>query len=192
MLDLPDALEPGQGELPSASRTLMTVAPGPSTRVNVPGSSAPNTAAAGGGPVGTAGYHLGMAIPLGTRHVWTRIVEPDMTADRWGNEGVEVLATPHLVGLFEATAVRAIRDLYEPGQASVGTLVNIRHLRATPVGDTVTLSAEVTEVDGRRLGFHVRAEDSGGLAGEGTHERYLVDLDRFLQKTYGARASTSG
>jgi fluoroacetyl-CoA thioesterase len=105
-----------------------------------------------------------------------------MTADKWGNAGVEVLSTPHLVGLLEATAVRAIADALGPGQSTVGTVVNIRHLKATPVGEDVTLTAEVVEVDGRRVAFRVRAEDSGGLAAEGTHERVLVDLERFLQR----------
>jgi fluoroacetyl-CoA thioesterase len=93
-----------------------------------------------------------------------------------------VLATPTLIGLFEMTAVHAIRDALEPGQATVGTHVDVRHLKATPVGDTLTLSAEVTSVDGRRVQFRVRAEDSGGVAGEGTHERVIIDLARFLQR----------
>jgi fluoroacetyl-CoA thioesterase len=105
-----------------------------------------------------------------------------MTADRWGNTGVMVLATPHLVGLIEGVCVRAIADQLEGGWSSVGTHVDIRHLKATPVGDTVTLTAEVTAVDGRRLSFHVKAEDSEGLAGEGTHERVLVNLERFMQR----------
>jgi fluoroacetyl-CoA thioesterase len=78
--------------------------------------------------------------------------------------------------------VRAFHDRLEPGQSSVGTHVDIRHLKATPVGDTVTRTAQVTAVDGRRVTFSVRAEDSGGLAGEGTHERMLIDLERFMRR----------
>src|ERR1700736_961054 len=103
-----------------------------------------------------------MALEVGTSTTWQRQVEPDMTADRWGNAGVMVLATPHLVGLLEGTCVRAIAEHLEPGQSSVGTHIDLRHLKATQVGDTLTLSAEVTAVDGRRLTFSVRAEDSGG------------------------------
>src|SRR6266511_6104248 len=123
-----------------------------------------------------------MAIEVGASASWQRRVDADMTADRWGNPGVLVLATPHLVRLFEATSLRAIQAFLEPGQSSVGTHVDIRHLKATPVGDTVTLSAEVTAIEGRRVTFKVRAEDSQGVAGEGTHERMLVDLDRFMQR----------
>jgi len=132
-----------------------------------------------------------VAVEIGARATWQVRVEPDMTADRWGNQGVMVLATPHLVGLFEGTAVRAISRQLEPGQSSVGTHVDIRHLKATPVGETVTLTAEVTSVDGRRIIFHVKAEDSEGVAGEGTHERVLVDLDRFMQRV-AARTLESG
>jgi len=128
-----------------------------------------------------------MPIEVGASASWQRRVDADMTADRWGNPGVLVLATPHLVGLFEAAAVRAIKDHLEPGQSSVGTHVDIHHLKATPVGYTVTLTAEVTAVDGRRLTFNVRAEDSEGLAGEGTHERVLVDLARFMQRVASRR-----
>ena len=123
-----------------------------------------------------------MPIELGTRSVWKRKVDEDMTADRWGNQGVFVLATPTLVGLIEMTCVRAIQDQLEPGWSTVGTHIDLRHLKATPVGDTLTLQAEVTRVDGRTVTFKVSAEDTGGLAGEGTHERVLIDLQRFLQR----------
>jgi predicted thioesterase len=123
-----------------------------------------------------------MAIEVGTSTTWQRRVEPDMTADRWGNKGVMVLATPHLVGLLEGTAVRAIADQLEPGQSTVGTHIDLRHLKATGVGEMVTLSAEVIAVDGRRVTFRIKAEDSGGVAGEGTHERVLIDLKRFLER----------
>jgi len=123
-----------------------------------------------------------VGIEVGARATWQVRVEPEMTADRWGNPGVLVLATPHLVGLVEGAAVHVIRDDLAPGQSSVGTHVDIRHLKATPVGDTVTLTAEITDVDGRRVTFHVTAEDSSGLAGEATHERMLIDLERFMQR----------
>jgi fluoroacetyl-CoA thioesterase len=123
-----------------------------------------------------------MPVEVGMRTSWQRTVDAEMTADRWGNKGVAVLATPSLVGLLEMTCVRAIQDQLEPGWSTVGTHIDLRHMKATPVGDTVTLEAEVTHVDGRRVTFKVRAEDSGGVAGEGIHERVLIDLERFLQR----------
>jgi fluoroacetyl-CoA thioesterase len=128
-----------------------------------------------------------MTIQVGDSTTWQRVVEEDMTADRWGNTGVFVLATPSLVGLLEGTCVRAIQDRLEPGWSSVGTHIDLHHLKATPVGETLVLSAEVTEVDGRRVTFRVRAEDSGGVAGEGIHERVLIDLMRFLQRVGAKR-----
>lgn len=118
------------------------------------------------------------------RFTLERTVAPEMAADRWGNDGVQVLSTPDLVGLFEAACGLAIKDAFAPGESSVGTQVNVRHLKATPVGDTVTVVAEVTEVDGRRIVFQVSALDSTGPIGEGMHERVLVDLERFLRKVY--------
>ena len=123
-----------------------------------------------------------MPVEVGQGTSWEKQVDEDMTADRWGNTGVFVLATPTLVGLLEGTCVRAIHSQLPPGWSSVGTHVDLRHLKATRVGDTITLSAEVTAVDGRKVTFRVKAEDSGGLAGEGTHERVLIDLERFLQR----------
>jgi fluoroacetyl-CoA thioesterase len=123
-----------------------------------------------------------VAVEVGMRTTWQRTVAPDMTADRWGNTGVFVLATPHLVGLLEATCVRAIHDQLDAGWSTVGTHIDLRHLKATRVGETITLAAEVTHVDGRKVTFKVTAEDSGGVAGEGSHERVLIDLARFLQR----------
>src|SRR5436305_14962423 len=121
-----------------------------------------------------------MPMKIGDRVSLQRRVEADMTADRWGNTGVFVLATPTLVGLLEMTCVHVIQDSLEPGWSTVGTHIDLRHLKATPVGDTLTLSAEATQVDGRRVTLHVKAEDSGGVAGEGTPERVLIDLARLL------------
>jgi predicted thioesterase len=123
-----------------------------------------------------------MAIEVGASATERRLVEPDMTADRWGNAGVFVLATPTLVGLLEVTAVHAIEADLQPGQSTVGTHVDLKHLKATRVGDMLTLKAQVVEVNGRRVRFRVSAEDSQGMAGEGTHERVLIDLQRFLER----------
>src|ERR1051326_4630012 len=108
-----------------------------------------------------------MAVEVGLRTSCQRRVEQDMTADRWGNTGVFVLATPHLVGLLEATCVRAIHDQIDAGWSTVGTHIDLRNLTATTVGESITLAAEVTHVDDRKVTFKVTAEDSGCLAGEG-------------------------
>ena len=66
---------------------------------------------------------------------------------------------------------------------TVGTLVNVQHLSATPVGMTVTASCELTEIDNRRLVFTVEAKDERGIIGKGTHERFIVNSQKFMDKT---------
>lgn len=123
-----------------------------------------------------------MTIEVGRTHELDRVVTPELSAHAMGNEGVHVLATPNLVMLFEACSVRAIQDALEPGQATVGTHLDVRHLAATPIGDTVRIRAELIEVAGKRLVFHVEGFDSAEKIGEGRHERYVVDLGRFLAR----------
>lgn len=109
-----------------------------------------------------------------------------MLASQWGNGGVEVLSTPHLVGLFEQTAIMALEGQLAEGESTVGTVVNIRHLKASPLGASVTVVAEVTEIDRRRLVFKVEARNEDGtVVGDGLHERFVINRQRFTEKTYG-------
>jgi predicted thioesterase len=116
-------------------------------------------------------------------------VSPEVTAKHMGSGTVGVFATPEMVRLMEKAAVRAIAEHLAPGQQSVGVLVNVRHLAATPVGATVTARAELIAVDGRRLTFRVSASDGIDTIGEGLHERALIDLDRFQAKAEAKRAA---
>lgn len=109
-------------------------------------------------------------------------VTPQMTASAVGNEGVAVLSTPHLIGLMESAAGRAVHPHLPPGAGTVGILVNIRHLAATPVGLRVRARAVLREVDGRRLIFDVEAHDDHEKVGEGIHERFQIQTDRFLTR----------
>jgi predicted thioesterase len=117
----------------------------------------------------------------------TLVVSPEHLASRWGSRGVDVLATPQMIGLMEQAAVRAVDHLLPAGHCSVGILLNVRHLAATLPGHTVTARATLEEIDGRRLVFRVTAEDAAGPIGEGTHERMIVDLQRFMSRA-GVRA----
>jgi fluoroacetyl-CoA thioesterase len=90
-----------------------------------------------------------------------------------------VFSTPVMVMTMENAALNALRPYLEPGESCVGTVVNVRHLAATPVGQTVRAEAEVTEVDGRRIAFKVSAYDEREEIGNGTHERMVIDLKRF-------------
>lgn len=109
-------------------------------------------------------------------------VTPDTFASRWGNPGIEVLATPVVVGWLEDAAIRAVQPYLEAGQGSVGTMVSMKHLAATPAGMTVRATATVTEVDGRRIRFTVEAYDEKEKIAEGEHERFIVNMAKFLDR----------
>jgi fluoroacetyl-CoA thioesterase len=109
------------------------------------------------------------------------VTEAD-TADRWGSGVVPVFGTPSLVGLMEGAAVQALMGHLPLGQTSVGGRIDVRHLAPTPVGMRVRARAELVEVDGRRLVFHVEARDEAEQIGEATHERFIVDEERFVAK----------
>jgi predicted thioesterase len=121
-----------------------------------------------------------MGLEPGATNTLTIVVDESMTADRFGNTGVEVLATPILVSYFELAAHQLVMPALAPGQGTVGSHIDIRHLAATPIGMRVTFRATFTERDGRRLLFRVQADDDHERVGEGTHERFIVDMRRFM------------
>lgn len=99
-----------------------------------------------------------------------------------GSGGLEVFSTPAMIALMENTAESSLAPYLEEGQGSVGTAVNIKHVAATPLGMKVTCESEIIEVDRRRIVFRVKAYDEKGLIGEGTHERFIIDNEKFMQK----------
>ncbi len=123
-----------------------------------------------------------MEIKPGLQGRSTLIVADEHTAAHFGAGGVRVFGTPMMIGLMENAAFSAVQALLPEGQTSVGTRVDIRHLAATPIGMRVTATAELLEVDGRRLLFRVEARDEKELIGEGQHERAIITLDRFLSR----------
>lgn len=109
-------------------------------------------------------------------------VIPAMSAARVGSGLVDVFATPMMVALIEQTCYESVLPHLDEGQGTVGTLVNVSHTSATPIGKRVWCDSELVEVDRRRLVFHVRAYDEAGPIGEGTHERFVIDTERFMAK----------
>ena len=105
------------------------------------------------------------------------------TAPHIGSGKIKVLATPVMVTLMEEAALHAVEGLLPDGQQTVGIRLDITHTAATPVGMRVTARAELIKVDGRRLTFRVAAEDEKELIGEGVHERIIVNVERFDQRT---------
>lgn len=110
-------------------------------------------------------------------------VDHTNTADVYGSGELPVFATPAMIGLMEYTASQSVMPELEEGFSTVGTLVNVKHTAATPRGMQVRCVSELTEIDRKRLVFHVRAYDECGLIGEGIHERYIIEKEKFLDKT---------
>ena len=121
-----------------------------------------------------------MSISVGAVGTASAVVTPENTAAAVGSGALPVFATPYMIALMENAACNAIADGLEEGQSSVGTKLDVSHDAATPVGMHVT--AELVEVDRRRLVFRVTAEDDAGPIGQGTHERFLIMADKFLAK----------
>ena len=120
--------------------------------------------------------------PGATAEVRTTVT-PDRTADAMGNKGVLVLATPFLVGLLESASHAVLAPHLPPGAGSVGTMVEMKHLAATPVGLTVRARATLLETDGKRFLFGVEAWDDAEKVAEGRHERFLVpDLQKLVAR----------
>jgi predicted thioesterase len=111
-----------------------------------------------------------------------RTVRHGDSAAAYGNTGVEVLGTPALVGFIEDVALAAMAHALQPGQHTVGTAVDIEHLAPTPIGAEVTVHAEITAWEGRRVDFRVRACDAHEEIARGRHTRYVVDGDRFARR----------
>jgi len=110
------------------------------------------------------------------------LVSEEHTAPRVGSGAVHVLATPVMINLMEAAALAAVEELLPPGHQSLGTVLNVRHTAATPVGMRVRASATVQRVDGRTIFFAVEARDEREVIGDGTHERVVVNVEKFDQR----------
>ena len=113
------------------------------------------------------------------------IVTEQQTAKYLGSGELAVFATPCMIALMENTAYKSVQPFLDPGQGTVSTLLNVKHLAATPVGMEVRCETKLIEIDRKRLVFEVKAFDACGLIGEGTHERFVIDNQKFMQKANG-------
>jgi predicted thioesterase len=121
-------------------------------------------------------------IPIGTKHEEKVLVTSEIAINFLGAEGARVLGTPHMIGKMEMTSRNAVLPYLEPGHDTVGTLVNVAHLAATPMGMSVTFRAEVISVDDRRINFKVEAFDEKEKIGEGTHQRFIINVPKFAAR----------
>ena len=110
------------------------------------------------------------------------LVGEEHTAPRVGSGKVHVLATPVMINLIEAASLAAVEHLLPEGYQSLGTLLNVRHIAATPVGMRLRATAVVLGVEGRNIRFRVEAHDEKELVGDGSHERVVVNVAKFDQR----------
>ena len=121
-------------------------------------------------------------LTIGLRGSADLLVEVAHTAPRIGSGRVSVLATPVMINLIEAAALAACEDLLPEGFESLGIHLDVRHFAATPVGMWVHATAELVGIDGRSLSFRVSARDEREAIGDGTHQRVIVNVARYLER----------
>lgn len=118
----------------------------------------------------------------GLKATSTVVVSEKNTACTMGSGDLEVFATPSMVALMENAAMRAVAAALPEGSSTVGSEMNCSHIKPSKVGATITATAVLTEVEGRKLTFTVGAVDEQGIIGEGVHVRFVVDRERFMAK----------
>ena len=126
-------------------------------------------------------------LETGMRGTKTVTVNESNTAKVMGSGTLDVFATPALIALMEETCWRSVADELEDGCGTVGTLLEIKHTAPTPIGMDVTCESVLTEADGRRLVFEVIARDAKGVVGEGRHERFIIQNEKFQTKANAKR-----
>ena len=120
---------------------------------------------------------------VNSRYTQRITVRPQDSAASMGSGSLDVFATPALVAYMENTAVKAVEHGLDANTTTVGTEINVKHLKASPVGENIEITASVTEVDGRKIKFFIEAKDEkDDTIGTAEHTRFIVDKERFLGK----------
>ncbi len=110
------------------------------------------------------------------------LVSEANTAKTMGSGSLDVFATPAMIALMEKAASMTVQNYIDEDSSTVGTMINIKHIAATPIGMNVTAKAELVEIDGKRLVFSVEAFDGKDKIGEGQHERFIIKAAKFIAK----------
>jgi len=123
-----------------------------------------------------------MDIQIGKSATVTAVVDKTNTALAIGSGNLEVFGTPMMIALMEKAACEALSGFLYEGQTSVGISISVEHKAASSIGAMVSATAVITAVDGRKVSFDLTASDGNGEIGKGTHERFVVDSKRFMDK----------
>jgi len=123
-----------------------------------------------------------LTLTLGIKGVKEIIVKDEDTAAHYGSGLIEVFATPAMIGLMEKTAQQSIQPYLPDGFITLGTEVSIKHLKATLIGIKVKCESKLIRQDGKKLFFEVNVWDENGQIGSGTHARYIIDTQKFMEK----------
>ena len=121
-------------------------------------------------------------LEIGLKHTSELIVEEHLTAIDMGSGDMPVLATPAMLALMENAAMIAVANKLPDGCTTVGGHIESSHVRPSKIGEKVCATAEVTNVDGKKIKFKVSAYSGETLIGEGTHLRFIVDKEKFMSK----------
>lgn len=122
-------------------------------------------------------------LTIGIKGELTVIVTEENSAASVGSGLLPVFATPAMITLMEAAAYNSVAEYLDEGQGTVGTLIDVKHLAATPVGMEVRCESQLVEIDRKRLVFKVEVFDQLELVGTGIHERFIIDNEKFMGKT---------
>ena len=131
-------------------------------------------------------------LEIGRKYTIEQLVTIENVASAYGNVGVDVFGTPAMITLIENTCGQCMHPALPEGAGSVGTQLNVRHLAATPLGMKVRCSAEIIEIDRRRIVFAVEIYDDIEKIGTGTHERFIIpDIAQFIAKAMNKSQATA-
>lgn len=127
-------------------------------------------------------FKFGIMLKIGLSHTSTTVVSDKNTARTYGSGGLDVFASPAMIGLMENAAMTAVENDLPDGSSTVGSHISTSHVKPSKMGATIKATAILEEINGRKLTFKVSACDDDGIIGEGTHIRHIVDIEKFMSK----------
>jgi len=122
---------------------------------------------------------------VGLKHTMEIVVTDSVTAESFEKGMMPVYSTPHMIQLMEMIVCKSVQPFLEEGHSTVGTMVCVKHLASTKVGEKVRCESELIEIDRKRLLFSVKAYNESVMIGEGTHERFIINEKKFKEKLFG-------